>query len=52
MKAKIYDLLKPATEGLARLVYREPDLRRNELVLLEIVAGAAKSVAADERVRR
>jgi 4-amino-4-deoxy-L-arabinose transferase-like glycosyltransferase len=36
MKAKLYDLLRPGAAGLAVPVYREPDLRRNELVLLEI----------------
>jgi hypothetical protein len=49
MKAKLYDLLRPGTVGLAAPVYREPNLRRNELVLLEIGAPEDGRLAAGDR---
>ena len=49
MKAKLYDKLKPAVDGLAVSLYREPDLKRNELMLLRIERPVSGPVAtADE----
>jgi 4-amino-4-deoxy-L-arabinose transferase-like glycosyltransferase len=55
IKAKTYDIFRTQLTGLAEPVYREPDLERNELVLLRLEhtpAAVAKQSDATNRTQR
>jgi 4-amino-4-deoxy-L-arabinose transferase-like glycosyltransferase len=47
IRAKYYDIFAPALAGRAEVVYRERDVKRNDLVLLKAVDPPAPAVAAE-----
>lgn len=51
MRAKDLDTFGKSLDGLVTPVYREPKLKRNELVLLKVVGPAIAQEPSDSRVR-
>jgi hypothetical protein len=49
IRDRLYDRFAPALQGLTTEVYREPDLNRNKMVLLQVdpPGGAVASADAD-----
>lgn len=47
IRDRLYDRFAPSLQGLTTELYREPDLSRNELVLLRVEPPAGKVASAD-----